>query len=153
MVLNLYRSPNKKSKSLCRTTISNYANLVITNDDKITLGNMSTARLKSLSRIIASESERTLCAHTLVTIACQFRSGKWTKKQSNLLSGAITAEKLTKNVLDSDEVHPIDRICVLCFDEHGHIYILGSDLSSSRRPVGKRSLNSAMPDSYLKTFK
>jgi|SouAtlMetagenome_1021521.scaffolds.fasta_scaffold00092_4 hypothetical protein len=33
LVLNLSRSPNKKSESPCRSTISNYANLAITNDD------------------------------------------------------------------------------------------------------------------------
>ena len=80
LVLNLSRSPNKKSKSPCRSTISNWENLEITNDDQITLGNTHSARLKSLSRIIASESERILCNHALMTIACQFCVVKWKKE-------------------------------------------------------------------------
>ena len=85
-----------------------------------------------------------------MTTSCQFRAGKWTKKSSNLSSGAIDAEKLSKHMINSYESHPIDSRHVLCFDDHGHSYALGSDVSCSRRPVGKRSLNSAMPDILLK---
>ena len=94
LILDLSRSPNKKRNSPCRSKISNYTTLAITNDNQITLGNISSARLERLSRIIASESERTLCTHTLMTIACHFRVVKWTKKPSNLSSGTIASEKL-----------------------------------------------------------
>ena len=77
------------------------------------LGNTSSARLKSLSRIIASESERTLCANLLMTIACQFRVVKWTKKPRNLSSGAIASEKLATHELKYDEMCPIGSRHVL----------------------------------------
>ena len=73
---------------LCKSTISNYANLPIANDDKIMLSNISSARLKSLGRIIGSESERALCACMSITIACQFCAGKWASNPNNLLRTA-----------------------------------------------------------------
>ena len=91
LVLNFYNS-NKKTDVSIRT-VRNYANLAILNDDNITSVNMSSARLKSLSRIIASESERTLCTHVLMTMSCQFRVGKWINRPNNLSKGAIVAEK------------------------------------------------------------
>ena len=88
----------------------------------------------------------------LMTIACQFRAGKCAKKPSNLSHSAISAVKLAKHILNSDEACPSDRRYVLCFDEHGCSHDLGSDVSCSHRPVGKRSLNSAAPDHSLKKF-
>ena len=85
-----------------------------------------------------------------MTTSCQFRAGKWTKKPSNLSSGAIDAEKLAKIMLNSDDGHPIDSRCVLCFDEHGHSHNLASDVSYSRRPIVEMSLNSTPPCRSLK---
>ena len=113
---------------------------------------MSSARLNSLSRIIASESERTSCTHMLMIIAYQFRVGKWTKKPSNLSSSAIASEKLAKHILNIDETCPIDSRRVSYFDEHGHSHTLGSDLSCSRRHIGKMSLNSTMLDCSSKKY-
>ena len=147
LILNLSRSNNP-----CRQTMSNYANFSIANDPHVTLGNMSSARLKSLSRIIASESERTLCTHMCVIIACQFRVGNWINKPNNLSPGALAAVKLAKHMLNSDEVHPMDSRYALCFDEHSHSYTLGYEVSHARRPLGKRSLNSSTPDRSLKKY-
>ena len=105
LVLNLSRYLNKKvivhvDQQLATTKITNY--------NQITLGNMSSARLKILSRTIASESERSLRTHILMNIACQFCEVKCAKQPSNLSSGDIPAEKLAKRMLDYDEVFPID---------------------------------------------
>ena len=94
LVLNLSRLHS----SPCKSTISNYVNLSIANDDKITLGNISSARLKSLGRIIGSESERELCAHVLMTITHEFRALKLARKLNDLSSGALAAEKLVKRM-------------------------------------------------------
>ena len=85
-----------------------------------------------------------------MTIVCQFRVVKWTKKPRNLSSGAIASEKLATHELKYDEVCPIDSRHVLCFDEHGHSYALGNYVSCSRRSIVKRSLNSIMSDRSLK---
>ena len=53
-ILNLSWSPNKISNSPHRSAIGNCANLEIANDNNMTLENFSSARLKSLSRVIAS---------------------------------------------------------------------------------------------------
>ena len=50
LIINLSRSPNKRSNCPHMSTISNCENLEITNDNNITLGKVSSERLKSLSR-------------------------------------------------------------------------------------------------------
>ena len=38
----------------------------------------------------------------------------------------------------------------MCFDQHGHSFTLAADVSHARRPIGKRQLNSDVPDQSLK---
>ena len=63
----------QKNNSPCESIIRNYKKLYVTNDSKITLGYMSSDRLKSLGRIICSESEWKLYTHMLMNMSCQFR--------------------------------------------------------------------------------
>ena len=88
-----------------------------------------------MSRIIASESKRALCMHMLMTIVCQFRVRKQVNKPSNLSSGALATVKLAKDMLNSDDVYPLDSRYVLCFDEYSYSYTLGNDISHARRPA------------------
>lgn len=106
-----------------------YAKISVTNNSNISLVNISSACLKSLSRIIASESKHALCTHILMAIASQFCVRKWTNKSNNLSSGDIVSMNLTKNMLQSNDAHPIDSRHMSCFHEHGCSCVSGNDAS------------------------
>ena len=133
-------------------TVKNYSNLSCANDPSVGLCSTSGSRLKILSRIIASESARTLCSHILMIITTQFRVGKWVNKPTNLSPGAEAAVKLAQHSHQSEEVYPLDMRYLLCFDEHGYNHVSGGHKKDSRRPLGKRSLNSPATDRDEKKF-
>ena len=67
-ILNESLPKNKIHNSSCRSNGSNYTNLSISNDNKITFSNIFSLRLKSVSRIIASELERILYTCVLIRV-------------------------------------------------------------------------------------
>ena len=68
-------------------TVASYANLSVSNDPNVGCCNVSSSRLKSLGRQIASDLARSLYSHLLMTISTQFRVEVWHNKPKNLSSG------------------------------------------------------------------
>ena len=137
---------NHNFRNATISTIGNYANLSISNDPKVECCNLSSSRLKSLGRKIASESARSLCSHVLMTIATQFRVRPWPNKPKKLSAGTETSHELSQHDFETDEVCPMDMRCLLSFDEHGYDHVSGGHKQDARRLLGKRSSNDAITD-------
>ena len=120
-------------------TVKNYATLSVVNDKNISLTHLSSSRLKSVSRIIASTSHRTLATHVLGIILSEFRVGKWHSKPKKLSEGAELAVKIAKIMLRTDDVHPISSRYITSFDSHGYQFIPGEGKTRQRSKVGKTS--------------
>ena len=71
-------------------------------------------------------------------------------KPSNLSSGTLATVKLAKYMLNLDKVYSLDSRYVLCFNGHSYSCSLGNNIWYVHRPLGKRSLNSLIPDWSLK---